>query len=670
MPPSNPSTDDMNSALLKSPTDDNAFLHNSMFGKFKGFTLKPLPNSTNISNNTGAKVALVHPVAKPPDPSKQAGSVPFRAAPPVPKRPPSSVERNDNENTDPNVNSMKAPALPPPNAGFNTARPLISDPVLKASTCTAKELESVKQIPNNDNTSQMIIPKPPPQVKFQSDSNTAPNKDSKEGTIKRIASFLKNDKKSNSSVNAKQSFKAKPMINREKLKDIKISSPIPIVDNELQVPEPDQTNLVQRTQSMRDPSSFDRKSNVQTFGSMRQPGTVRPKSVVGLRPKSPPPRPPVPTTLKPSGTVKTDLTGTNANFVKKAIAEINDTSSSESDNIYADIDEVINNKEALASNPNAGSNDSMGLLNEIVSEIEKKNGPTLYSNANVQTTRPAAGILPETGSSNNNSANNVIQINENVRTPVARVAPNIPDTVGKLKPNSFSSFKAERPLNTPSSGNVPKSKEPSTTSAKSKPELSLSVTNKPTSTHGSQPNSKPSTNTQLTKSTRKSTSSTSKPPQKPESTSTASVPGGKKNLVSQRAELWENNAKPKLGNKISSSNSSNNNKVSSAGRSSPAASDSTSGASTKPATISKRVKSFTPSSTSASGPAKTNTSVNKRKLSDLHSSADRQPNVSSSVVNRFETKNNKLDNATTNVRFATSNSNSSSSSKPNNTASA
>lgn len=374
----------MNSALLKTAveTKESAMLNNHMFGKFKGFTMKPLPKDTGPSLTT-SNVAYVHPVTKIEDPHNV---VPARPAPSPPKHftQPAIIEHTDSKSNSLRSNFMSsvnatavAPALPPYNVGTNP-RPIISSPILEASTCSAKELNS----PLNKNPVRRA-PTPPVHassrsspakstVSFESEKKEhhKSNEGFGSGTLKRIQSFLKKDE---DTLRHNQNLPKKLTIDREKLKNIEISAPIPQFDAESIDGEDTETiGGVNRTQSMRDPNAAAKKrTNVQSFGSMRHPSTLkRPKSFVGQRPKiPPPPRPPAPAGCyqNPPPPVPVDYDACET-IEQPNLSHISEECSP-TDNIYAVIDEV----------PTGGPTSDGSLLGEIVNEIEKKNAGSIYS---------------------------------------------------------------------------------------------------------------------------------------------------------------------------------------------------------------------------------------------------------------------------------------------------
>lgn len=508
------STDDMNSALLRCTSVSGAkdqeptTLNNNMFGHFKGFTLKPLPNSR--TPNLGAtNVAFVHPVAKTAaaaaiieEQSIIPNGVPNRSAPPIPKQQTSLIHiKTDGQAIPPLVHQQnsraQAPALPPFNPG-STARPLISSPILEASTCSAKELIS----PLRHNAEKTIDKYPilrqapvPPGLECdvlsqgRLDPKSKDKKFKEWGTMSRIASFLKKDERTTA-------VKIKPSLNKEKLKNIEISSPIStsgVSDNE----PINNRSSISRTQSMREPvvTTITKRTNILTFGSMRQPGTTtpikRPGSIVGTnsRPKSPPPpRPPAPpsiTSIKICGIpgyqnpppmlqkVNTSSLAPNNEYDDceavevVPLAKINeDISPAGSDNIYSVIEEYqspANNKPKVVFDTpsNQIANTSCGLLGEIVNEIENRNLDSIYSVSTLHrnktdTVHPyvntadisSAEYTDEyTPSKSNASTTSSGYLRPSaINAPVARIAPVNKSELAEIQPvkqlsNNLSSFK-------------------------------------------------------------------------------------------------------------------------------------------------------------------------------------------------------------------------------------
>ncbi|XP_065371221.1 disintegrin and metalloproteinase domain-containing protein 9 [Calliphora vicina] len=485
LPKSTPSsTDDMNSALLKSPSDSNDNVGNGgLYGKFKGFTLRPLNDATSPTNNfTGPNVAYVQPTLQ--DNSLQ---VPQRSAPPPPIKP-SEVKLNGTltKKTSVTSNAVQGPALPPPNPG-STARPIISMPVLETSTLSMSPTRPAPTVPEVE----FLKPAPPPPVPLHNDPKLNVKRD---GTLRRITSFLKKDEK--------VPPKEKTYIDREKLKNLEISAPIPQnnsppgessnSDSETLTPKEEETkNLVKRAQSMRSPT---KKANIPTFGSMRQTAQAqtRPKSAVSsqtlnsARPKSPPPRPPP---LKKTNSTTSsgyqlpiavkrgpEHTYDDCEFIEQPLASVKEqdsplhrASTTENDNIYSVIDEIppaaqtIKRSDLVGSQRNSvASSSDMGLLGEIVNEIEKRNGgDSIYSatatNLVKQKSKDETQKPKQEEAKKETTTTKESQLNTNtksslsttqaqtsylrpapVNAPIARVAP----TRSDISPtNAFSSFK-------------------------------------------------------------------------------------------------------------------------------------------------------------------------------------------------------------------------------------
>ncbi|KAL9893703.1 disintegrin and metalloproteinase domain-containing protein meltrin isoform 1-T2 [Glossina fuscipes fuscipes] len=498
LPKSTPSsTDDMNSALLKSPSDSSDALGNGMFGKFKGFTLRPLNDAATLSGNfNGSNVAYVQPTLQ----DNSVLGIPQRAAPLQPAKQNDSKSSGTLSNKTPALAASQiggvAPALPPPNPRPNT-RPIISMPVLENSTLNlplksvniANDLQPNRPAPTTPPQPQVpaqssgsLKPAPPPPVPLHADPKLNIRRD---GTIRRIASFLKKDDK--------VVVKEKAYINREKLRNLEISAPIPVSnkipphgessnsDSEatLTPKEQETKNLVKRAQSMRSPN----KKALQTFGSMRQPSAGRPKSAVSsqaslnsltVRPKSPPPRPPP--LKKTSSTTSSGYQLPVASNQRPAEEHAYDDcevmkdplklagntlhlKSLDSDNIYAVIDEIPPAAQTLKRSDLIGgsvcssitSSSDLGLLSEIVNEIEKRNGgDSIYSASTLVSTKNLDDEFENTKEKQQQKQAASVNVNAAqppatsylrptaVNAPIARIAP----TKSDLSPSTaFSSFK-------------------------------------------------------------------------------------------------------------------------------------------------------------------------------------------------------------------------------------
>lgn len=420
----------MNSSLLRPSSDVE---NNYIFGKFKGFTLKPLPGDDKKPTKT-PKVAYVHPVTKTID-DNDLHIVPTREAPspPVPKH---GINATINKFNHLNASSVP-PALPPLNKG-STARPIISNPILEASTSDAKEVPSVVKYPT-------IRPAPaPPKKSIAFDENVLPEvlinptsntieKKPKDGTLSRIQSFLKKDQSSKPEKVHKQ-LKA---IDKDKLKDLQISSPIMITQVPLKdTSDEDNKTKLKRAQSMRDPPSPPIAKPLNLSGSMRQP---RPKSIVDRPTLPPPPRPPQPVKLPTLAQPETSPSN-----------EYDDCESQDAvtpDNIYSVIEESpkkpVNQQ---------GSIESMGLLSEIVNEIEHRNFDSIYIASTLKKKKkPIESNYANTKSVDEEYSGDAGSTTSSgymrpISAPIARIPPS--QSINKMpsstSSNSMSSFKSAK----------------------------------------------------------------------------------------------------------------------------------------------------------------------------------------------------------------------------------
>lgn len=468
---SNP--DDMSSSLLRSDSDrsppGNINPSVNFFGNFKGFSLTPMEKSqaeekedseTPIANNTkknisdviASKSAKITPVHRSGSNSQNIISQGvlkpvLRSAPPLPVVPSTtksspksspSVKRT-NSSVQNKIKALmsteKAEETPPPVAANPPPRPVISSPILEASTCTAKELISPLQgsktlgpiraaptIPTSPNTlkrplsmhSTGVPQKPLPEE---------PKKVREGISLNRIASFLKQEKpkeKERNPVERSHSLPKNPnnqirvpKDDKVAFRNLQISNPIlqkeidlpvstvPVVSDSEDTDDP--KAFVNRAQSMRAPAS--QKPVLQSFGSMRlAPVAPRPLSGIG-RPTAPPPPLPNNSDPTPSNMPKSHMESKSVDYVdciEEKQAPLAHIAEESSDNIYAVIEESpekhskplpgvpppvktipqsppegYNTPKPIASN--SGSSENMGLLGEIVNEIQNRNFESIYS---------------------------------------------------------------------------------------------------------------------------------------------------------------------------------------------------------------------------------------------------------------------------------------------------
>lgn len=478
----------MSSSLLRSDSDRSptGAINPSVnfFGNFKGFSLAPIEKTTEENDK---KVKISEPKPKS-EASKSAKITPvhrsssnshsiinqgvlkpvLRSAPPLPVVP----NTKKSPNTSPSVkrvnsvvqNRIKAlitsekEEITPVNTA-PISRPVISSPILEASTCTAKELISplqgsktlgpVRAAPTLPTTSP-DLPKRP----LSMHSSTVPTKPLpeepkkvREGiSLNRIASFLKHDKpkeKERKPVERSHSFPKNPnhqvkvaKADKVALRNLQISNPIlqkdtPLTVNALPVVSDsedgdDPKSFVNRAQSMRAPGT--QKPVIQSFGSMRQaPGVPRPLSIVG-RPTAPPP--PLPNDKEPEQDPKSvDY----VDCIEEKPAPLAHIDEEAGDNIYAIIEESPLKSKPLPGVPAvvktapqpppvgyiapkpitsaSGSNESMGLLGEIVDEIQNRNFDSIYSASTLSRKKK------KKDSDNNNRDSTSTYTNEHYKTP-------------------------------------------------------------------------------------------------------------------------------------------------------------------------------------------------------------------------------------------------------------
>ncbi|KAJ8973100.1 hypothetical protein NQ317_008192 [Molorchus minor] len=418
-------TEDNHSLLHEDSPPPNG-LQNEFFGNFKGFTISPAKKSepepvraappppvipTTITSKINRTISMNKPsiMANPVKSSNvnRSNTVSTKVGlfnKPLQKY--NSFKNSTLSNGIATANAAStAPALPPPNPG-STARPIISPPVLENSTCTAKELISpLKNAPKVPIRAAPVIPESVDKenkrplstpdtsntifnVKI-SDDIKKPVKDKEAtggSTLNRIASFLKSsDKKPviNSDLTLKPNqVKASKVLDKDTLRSMKISNPIPQTKIDIAItalPVNTEANraVVMRAQSMRAAKDVPRPS-IHTFGSMRQPsGFKRPLSIPsGVRPKSPPPpRPPLEILDKTKKTV-TIKGGADHNQYDDCL---NEAAPLEKNNRSYQPEQVPNSLSPEKVTSTSTSNESMGLLGEIVSEIQHRNFDSIYS---------------------------------------------------------------------------------------------------------------------------------------------------------------------------------------------------------------------------------------------------------------------------------------------------
>lgn len=452
----------------------------SLIGQFKGFSITPM-GSTSPTRYVGDPVqgSTAVPAANKPAPSSPAQSA-LRKAPAPPSVPsastaapvksiPYKIQGVTKARTNPSVsnavssinNSSVAPALPPANPQAS-GRPLISSPILDATTSSAARelvdgsnpnipvpsaaapMRAAPAVP----VSQIKLSRPPSSHSDVVDSPAAASIEKAGGakqatypTLTKLASMLRPSAsfRSQEKKEEPQNVKAGKLLDKEKLRSLQISSPIPQTEIEVPHAVPVQPNqpVVMRAQSMRAGANSKRPA-IQTFGSMRQPGK-RPTSIAsnGLhRPTSPPPpRPPPLPDISSKETCIVGLPGYQnppeakisklppdysyddcLNVVGDApLAHIDEENSpSSGDNIYAvieespengsrnrvnfdlpskssavDVPEYISPTASVYKDPTsprinpAGSSESMGLLGEIVSAIQARNTESIYSSSTI-----------------------------------------------------------------------------------------------------------------------------------------------------------------------------------------------------------------------------------------------------------------------------------------------
>ncbi|KAF4527483.1 hypothetical protein B566_EDAN017753 [Ephemera danica] len=379
-------------------TSTNEPVLNGIIGHHKGFTIKPLNPPLAASIDNSAKVTTA------PATAFHSAAIPTR---PAPARPTETTPLPVSVNTG------------------NSSRPVISSPVLDATTLTAQQLIS-KAMPTAgaeprdirlpkqasehpvDTKNLRQAPSPPAPAGYTPLAVSSPTKPRplssptalaapepvpnvkvvREGTstLSRIASIFHPSSKNNSG--------SKPKLDREALRSLEISKPIP--QQEIEIPgakEPFNRPVVMRAHSLRDQGPVTPRPSIPNFGSMRG---RRPVSIPAARPTSPPPRPP------PAKPATTTVEYDDCLNVQSSapLANIDEEMPSPTDNIYAVIEEcppitspVQGSKKLEYTSPtgeyqsprpventvSAGSTESVGLLSEIVNEMQARNMESIYT---------------------------------------------------------------------------------------------------------------------------------------------------------------------------------------------------------------------------------------------------------------------------------------------------
>lgn len=314
----------------RSEESSSSDLHNNLLGQFVGFSITPI-QQPSIADSP--KVAPSRPAPKAPE---------LRRAP----EPPRQVEL-------PRHQQLRHPEVHRPRSSQDTpsAPATVPDSALVPSRA-APTLPHVAVVQPSGNEKKNVP------------------------ALTRIASFMKGQKHDKHDKRAK--------FDKETLRGLEISAPIP----QEHVPAPSSTpaEKIQRVQSMREPAVAKRPQLPQ-FGSMRvgNAANKRPASIpAAIRPTSPPPRPPSAAVnhdyddclVKDTQPLQYDDCLIRADALAP-LAHIDEESPRE--NIYAVIEEGPISELKLPCSPDPKQNDGLGLLDEIVSEIEAKNTESIYS---------------------------------------------------------------------------------------------------------------------------------------------------------------------------------------------------------------------------------------------------------------------------------------------------
>ncbi|XP_073969535.1 uncharacterized protein isoform X3 [Rhodnius prolixus] len=387
-------------------------LQNNLLRHFVGFS------TTSLQKEPGTVViqppAAVVPVRPHPTAVGHHQDVHPSVSAITPVHPVSNVQKNVPIRPAPKLPEVNVPPVAVNSLSVNQSqlahqqqRPVISSPVLAATTSTAaKDLIDHGHSPSRPAPAvpgvEIIQPKgltakqhpvqqqPPPVQQAQQPQTSAGDDKKTYPALTRIASFMRGQKPE---VQKKDLVKKK--LDKEALRNIEISNPIPQKDIEIPLATlpVEKAVVVSRAQSLRD-TAVVKRAPIPTFGSMRMQNGKRPTSTPAAhRPTSPPPRPPssigVPGYQPPSSqsiAVVANKTDNSYDDCLNLLTENNaplahiDEESPKQENIYAVIEENPQaTSEYKVPNPVDTSGDTMGLLGEIVLEIEARNNESIYS---------------------------------------------------------------------------------------------------------------------------------------------------------------------------------------------------------------------------------------------------------------------------------------------------
>ena len=216
--------------------------------------------------------------------------------------------------------------------------------------------------------------------------------------------------------------------------------------------------IVERSESMRLRGVTNR-PNIPQFGSMRH---KRPLSVPFARPTSPPPNPPSAKAISP--------------LIENDYPEYDDCSkaTAEDANIYASIEElqadVVDAGPLLSKRDDAGStttSNSDGLLSEIVSELKKKNLDEVYSvgSSSPKPSTLASGTPRPVDETLSKSIQNRILIVTNAASSLGNSSRETITTPATSKPGNVSSIAAAKSTTTSAASSTPQTYKPYSSSS-------------------------------------------------------------------------------------------------------------------------------------------------------------------------------------------------------------